>query len=131
MALPLLGLITTLFKNPITNVIIDKTIGAVTHELEKKKIIRGMEIEAAKQIDVAKIDLMAEQVRASGGSWKDEWLTMVFTGILIAHFTPWTQPHMIVGWELLSQAPDMFWYIVLAIVSGSFGLNAMGKWKDK
>lgn len=131
MALPLLGLITTLFKNPITSVIIDKTIGAVTHELEKKKIIRGMEIEAAKQIDVAKIDLMAEQVRASGGSWKDEWLTIVFTGILISHFTPWTQPHMIVGWELLSQAPDMFWYIVLAIVSGSFGLNAMGKWKDK
>lgn len=131
MALPLLGFLGTLFKNPITNVIIDKTIGAVTHELEKKKIIRGMEIEAAKQIDVAKIDLMAEQVKASGGSWKDEWLTMVFTGILIAHFTPWTQPHMIVGWDLLSQAPDMFWYIVLAIVSGSFGLNAMGKWKDK
>lgn len=131
MALPFLGLLTTLFKNPITSVIVDKTIGAVQHELEKKKIIRGMEIEAAKQIDVAKIDLMAEQVKASKGSWKDEWLTLVFTGILIAHFTPWTVDHMIHGWETLKDVPEMFWYIVLAIVSGSFGINAMGKWKDK
>jgi hypothetical protein len=74
---------------------------------------------------------MSEQVKASKGSWKDEWLTLVFTGILIAHFTPWTVDHMIHGWETLKDVPEMFWYIVLAIVSGSFGLNAMGKWKDK
>ena len=133
MALPILGLLGGLFKNPITSMVIDKTVGAIQHNLEKKKIIRAAEIEAAKTIDVAKIQadmsVKTAQVNASTSSWKDEWLTLVFTGILIAHFTPWTAPHMERGWELLGVAPDMFWYIVLAIVSGSFGINAMGKFK--
>jgi hypothetical protein len=133
MAFPLLGLIGGLFKNPIVNAVADATIGAVKHNLEKKKIIRAAEIEAAKAVDVAKIQadmtVQTAQVNASSSSWKDEWLTLVFSGILVAHFVPYSQPHMQAGWEMLGNAPDMFWYIVLAIVSGSFGINAMTKFK--
>lgn len=133
MALPLLGIIGSLFKNPIVSAVADVTIGAVKHNLEKKKIIRAAEIEAAKTVDVAKIQadmtVQTAQVNASTASWKDEWLTLVFSGVLVAHFLPWSQPYMEQGWAMLGNAPDMFWYIVLAIVSGSFGINAMTKLK--
>jgi|TARA_R110000787_G_scaffold217060_1_gene325968 hypothetical protein len=133
MAFPLLGLVAGLFKNPIISAVADATIGAVKHNLEKKKIIRAAEIEAAKTVDVAKIQasmqVQTAQVNASSSSWKDEWLTLVFSGIMVAHFIPQSQPYMQKGWEMLSIAPDMFWYIVLAIVSGSFGINAMTKFK--
>jgi len=133
MAFPLLGLVAGLFKNPIISAVADATIGAVKHNLEKKKIVRAAEIEAAKTVDVAKIqaeiDWDLKMADASASSWKDEWLTLVFSGIMVAHFIPQSQPYMQKGWEMLSIAPDMFWYIVLAIVSGSFGINAMTKFK--
>tara|TARA_R110000824_G_scaffold40242_1_gene120847 strand:- start:876 stop:1265 length:390 start_codon:yes stop_codon:yes gene_type:complete len=126
---PLLGLL----SNPLTKIVADKVIGGISHNMEKKKIIRAAEIEASKAIDVAKLttamELQKSQVVASTSSWKDEWITLVFTCLLIAHFLPWTSGYMIDGWETLKNAPELFWYIMLAIVSGSFGLNAMGKFK--
>lgn len=116
------GFVLGLFKNPIISLIADKTIGEVKHYLEVKKIERVAEIEALKSVQVA-------QIQASEKSWKDEWLTIVFTVLLVAHFFPQTRNYMIAGWEILKSAPDMFWWIVLAIVSGSFGINVMDKFK--
>jgi len=116
------GFVLGFLKNPIFSLIADKTIGEVKHYLEIKKIERVAEIEALKSVQVA-------QVEASEKSLKDEWLTLVFTGVLLAHFFPQTRDYMIAGWEILKSAPDMFWWIVLAIVSGSFGINVMDKFK--
>jgi hypothetical protein len=33
------------------------------------------------------------------------------------------------GWLLLQNAPEMFWYIMLTIVGGSFGVNTLSKFK--
>jgi hypothetical protein len=67
--LPFLGF---LFKNPIAKLVVDKTIGAIQHNLEVKKLERVAEIEAAKTVQV-------QQVISSEKSWKDEYLTIVFT----------------------------------------------------
>ena len=117
--LPILGF---LFKNPIAKLVVDKTIGAVQHHLEVKKIERIAEIEAAKTVQL-------QQVISSEKSWKDEWLTLFFSGLLGAHFIPYTQPFMLLGWDLLKNAPSEFWWIILTIVSGSFGMNIMDKFK--
>ena len=37
-----------LLSNPLTKIIANKTIGAITHKLEKDKIIKAKEIEAVK-----------------------------------------------------------------------------------
>jgi len=116
------GLLSVIFKNPITELLVDKTIGAINHSLELKKIERVTELECAAKIET-------QQVLSSERSWKDEWLTLVFTGLLLAHFIPATEPYVVKGWELLKQAPDMFWYILAGIVSGSFGINILNKFK--
>ena len=49
--LPFLGLL----SNPITKLVADKVIGAASHAIEKKKMVREAEIQAIAQTDFAQI----------------------------------------------------------------------------
>jgi hypothetical protein len=118
----MLGFITALFKNPITSLVVDKTVGAIQHHLEVKKLERIAEIESAKTIQV-------QQVISSEKSWKDEWLTVFTTIGLTMCFIPNAQPFMIKGFEIIKSAPSELLYAVLVVYCGSFGLNVMEKFK--
>ncbi len=120
-----------LLKNPFVKIIADKTFGAITHKLEKDKIIKAKEIEAATKLDVAKVGVQLEQVRQQQNSWKDEWLVVFFTILMACHFIPYTQDAMERGWQILEYADPMFWYIILTIVGASFGVTTMNKLKKK
>jgi hypothetical protein len=119
----MLNFLLPLLKNPLTRIIASKTIGAIQHKLEKDKIIRVREIEASKTVDVANI-------KASSNSFRDELLTIIISGILICTFLPITQPHMIKGFEILKTAPTEFWWAVLIVFSGSFGINSINKFRN-
>tara|TARA_R110000803_G_scaffold57207_1_gene115056 strand:- start:317 stop:682 length:366 start_codon:yes stop_codon:yes gene_type:complete len=114
--------IAKLFSNPITKYLGKKVIGHFEHKAEVLKNARMAEIEASKSVQV-------QQIKSAEKSWKDEYLTIVFTCILIAHFIPQSMPFMEKGWELLKSAPTEFWWVILTIVSGSFGMNIMDKFK--
>ena len=120
-----------LLKNPFVKIIADKTIGAITHKLEKDKIIKAKEIEAATKLDVAKVGVQLEQVRQQENSLKDEWLCLFFTILMGLHFYPPAQDAMDRGWSILQKADPMFWYIILTIVGASFGVTTMNKLKKK
>jgi hypothetical protein len=120
-----------LLKNPFVKIIAEKTVGAITHKLEKDKIIKAKELEAANNVDVAKIGVQLEQVRQQDNSLKDEWLVVFFTILMACHFIPYTQDAMQRGWEILEFADPMFWYIILTIVGASFGVTTMNKIKKK
>lgn len=126
---PLLSLGGGLLSNPITKIVAEKTVGAIQHKMEKEKIIKAKEIEAAKQVDIAKIGVQLEQVKQQSNSWKDEWLVLFFSAIFLMHFLPWTQELMTRGWEIIGQANDYFWIILLTIVGGSFGVTTLNKFK--
>jgi hypothetical protein len=119
----MLNFLLPILKNPLTRIIASKTIGAIQHKLEKDKIIRVREIEASKTVDVANI-------KASSNSFRDELLTIIISGILICTFLPITQPHMIKGFEILKTAPTEFWWAVLIVFSGSFGINSINKFRN-
>ena len=111
-----------LLKNPLTRYLGKKVIGHFQHKAKVLENTRSLEIEASKTIQV-------QQIKSSEKSWKDEYLTVIFTCILVAHFVPQLMPFMDAGWELLKKAPQEFWWIILTIVSGSFGMNIMSKFK--
>jgi len=79
-----------LLSNPLTKIIANKTIGAITHKLEKDKIIKAKEIEAVKSISV-------EQIKQQENSFKDEWLVIFFTLLMAFHFIPYNQDTMQCG----------------------------------
>ena len=120
-----------LLKNPFVKIIADKTIGAISHKLEKDKIIKAKEIEATSKLDIAKVGVQLEQVRQQNNSFKDEWLVVFFTILMACHFIPFTQDAMQRGWEILELADPMFWYIILTIVGASFGVTTMNKIGNK
>ena len=70
-------------KNPLVKFVANKTMGAITHKLEKDKIIKAKELEAANNLDVKKVEVQLEQVRQQQNSWKDEWLVLFFSIIFI------------------------------------------------
>ncbi|MAL47197.1 MAG: hypothetical protein CME98_24740 [Hyphomonas sp.] len=113
-----------LLNNPLTKIIADKTIGAISHKLKKDAIVKQKELDAASQISI-------EQIKQQEHSWKDEWLVVFFTILMAAHFIPYTQDTMARGWEILQNADPMFWYIILTIVGASFGVTTMNKLKKK
>ena len=104
----MLNFLMPLLKNPLARLLVSKTIEKVSHHLEKEKIIRVREIEAAKTVSV-------ENIRASSNSFRDELLTIIISGILICTFLPITQPHMIKGFEIMQLAPTEFWWAVLIV----------------
>ena len=119
--IPFLGL-AKLFSNPLTKYLSEKAIGYFEHKSEMLKNERIAEIELSKSVQI-------QQIKSSEKSWKDEYLTIIFTCILVAHFIPQSMPFMAQGWQLLKSAPSEFWWVILTIVSGSFGMNIMDKFK--
>jgi uncharacterized ion transporter superfamily protein YfcC len=113
-----------LLKNPLTKLLAEKTIGAVTHKLKKDAIIREKELDHANNVDV-------QSLKSSENSLKDEWLVLVFSIIFIAHFIPSLQDAMQRGWEILEYASDYFWIIILTVVGGSFGSSSINKFIKK
>ena len=65
----MLNFILPILKNPLTKIVAEKTVGAIQHKLEKDKIIKAKEIEAAQNVSV-------EQIRQQENSFKDEWLVI-------------------------------------------------------
>ena len=120
----MLNFLVPILKNPLTRIVANKTIGAIQHKLEKDKIIKAKEIEAVKTVSV-------EQIRQQQHSIKDEILTILISGILICTFLPMTQPSMIKGFEILKSAHTEFWWAVLIVFSGSFGMSTLRNIKKK
>ena len=120
----MLNFLVPILKNPLTRIVANKTIGAIQHKLEKDKIIKAKEIEAVKTVSV-------EQIRQQQHSIKDEILTLLISGIFIFTFLPFSQPYMTKGFEILKSAPTEFWWAVLIVFSGSFGMSTLKNIKKK
>jgi len=116
----MLNFILPVLKNPLTRMIGSKVIDGINHKMEKDKIIRAKEIEAVKTVSV-------EQVRQQEHSIKDEILTLLISAIFVFTFLPFSQPYMTKGFEILKSAPTEFWWAVLIVYSGSFGLSTVSK----
>ena len=120
----MLNFVLPLLKNPLTKLVAEKTIGAVTHKLKKDAILKQKELDHVQNVDV-------QSLKSSDNSLKDEWLVIVFSLIFVAHFVPVLQEAMMRGWEILELASDYFWIIILTIVGGSFVSSGITKFLKK
>ena len=56
------------------------------------------------------------------GSWKDEFWTIIFGGILVACFLPWSQPYVAEGFIFLNEnTPPWFSTCLYICIGSSFG----------
>ena len=81
-----------------------------------------MEKQIAGEIDW---DIAAQ--KNSSGSWKDEYLTILFSIPLLLCFLPFTVDYVERGFEALALTPDWYKYTLGVIVSASFGIKGATK----
>ena len=79
-----------------------------------------------KQIS-GEIDWDVAAQKNSSGSWKDEWLTILFSIPLLLCFLPFTVEYVERGFEALAMTPDWYKYTLGVIVSASFGIKGATK----
>jgi hypothetical protein len=94
----------------------------------KQKLVK---IEAETSIMEKKIageiDWDKEAISGSKESWKDEYLTILFSIPLLLCFIPFTVEYVERGFEALSLTPDWYRYTLGIIVSASFGIKGATK----
>tara|TARA_R100001460_G_scaffold3427_4_gene10418 strand:- start:2649 stop:3032 length:384 start_codon:yes stop_codon:yes gene_type:complete len=98
----------------------------------KQKLVK-IEAETSlmeKQIK-GEIDWDVEAVKGSKESWKDEYLTILFSIPLLLCFLPFTVDYVERGFEALALTPDWYKYTLGVIVSASFGIKGASKMFNK
>ena len=83
-----------------------------------------------KQI-AGEIDWDVEAIKGSRESWKDEYLTILFSIPLLLCFLPFTVEYVERGFAALAMTPDWYKYTLGVIVSASFGIKGASKFIGK
>ena len=95
---------------------------------------------ARREVELERISSGAHLDSVSAGdmssSWKDEWLTVIFTTpvAVVFYASVWGDPNDIVrvheAFDAMTKLPEWYHWILLGIVSGTFGLRTLSKWRS-
>ena len=77
------------------------------------------------------IDWDLEMAKGSSNSWKDEWLTILFSIPLILAFVPGMEDVVRNGFARLNEMPEWYQYSLGVIVAASFGVRSATKFFGK
>ena len=77
------------------------------------------------------IDWDLEMAKGSASSWKDEWLTILFSIPLILSFIPGMEEVVANGFLQLQAMPEWYQYSLGVIVAASFGVRSATKFFGK
>ena len=90
------------------------------------------EIELLNRKMTGDIDWDVEMAKASVPSWKDEWLTLLFSIPLVLAFCgEWGREIVFEGFKALEQMPQFYQYTLGVIVSASFATRSAAKFFGK
>lgn len=116
--------------------IINLVGGWITHKAEVAKIERQAEVDIKRAETKGRIDYIsnkqltdadweARAMDASATSWKDEWLTLLFSIPLVMCFVPGLDQYVFAGFKSLEGTPQWYQWSLLVIVGASFGIKKM------
>ena len=103
-------------------------------QLEKTKANNEVKVATAKAKAVVmqrqatgEIEWDIEAIKGSTSSWKDEWLTILFSIPLILAFVPGMEDVVSGGFLQLNSMPEWYQYSLGVIVAASFGVRSATK----
>ena len=120
---------------PITNIVGGIVQGKMEQKAaETKAKVAKAEAQAQIMLSQATSEADWEKIMAEGSqeSWKDEWLTILFSVPLVLAFCgEWGRDIVADGFVALNAMPDYYRYTLGAIVSASFGIRGATKFFGK
>ena len=123
-----------LLAKPLLGVATDAVKGFVETKkakAEQKVTEIKAKTELMQQQIKGEVDWDLEAIKNTQGSWKDEYLTILFSIPLCLCFLPFTVEYVERGFEALQQTPDWYKYTLGVIVSASFGIKGASKFFKK
>lgn len=113
---------------PIIGPLVSAVAGLGQTYLEGKNVKAKAKAEAEAKVIVKAAESTADWERImaqnSGNSWKDEWLTLLFSIPLVMAFIPDAVPFVNEGFKVLETMPDWYQYTLSVIVAASFGVRS-------
>jgi hypothetical protein len=110
----------------------------INGKVEKSKAEAATKVAKAKAEAVimekkatGEIDWDLEMAKGSANSWKDEWLTILFSIPLILAFIPGMEEVVKNGFAQLEAMPEWYQYSLGVIVAASFGVRSATKFFGK
>ncbi len=120
---------------PVTSIVGGIVQGKMEQKAaETKAKVAKAEAQAQIMLSQATSEADWEKVMAEGSqdSWKDEWLTILFSVPLVLAFCgEWGRDIVADGFSALNAMPDYYRYTLGAIVSASFGIRGATKFFGK
>ena len=84
-----------------------------------------------RKLEVIKHEANWDNIQATnaGSSWKDEWLTLLFSVPLVMAFVPSAVPYVIEGFNALETMPEWYRVYLGVIMAASFGIRQLVNFK--
>jgi hypothetical protein len=102
--------------------------GLATSWIDGKTAVQKAEAQIRMKEATGEIDWELAAIRATQSSWKDEWLTILFSIPLVLSFCgDWGRTIVHEGFLALQQMPDWYQISLGAIVAASFGIRSVSK----
>tara|TARA_R110002020_G_scaffold216046_3_gene423417 strand:- start:1358 stop:1708 length:351 start_codon:yes stop_codon:yes gene_type:complete len=112
--------------------IIGSVVGLATSVIDSKTQIKLTEAEIKKKQLTGEIDWDLAAIQATQNSWKDEWITLLFSIPLILAFCgDWGNSIVQAGFLALETMPTWYQYSLGGIVSASIGIRSVSKFFGK
>jgi hypothetical protein len=112
--------------------IISSIGGLAASIIDSKTQLKLTEAEIKKKQLTGEIDWDIEAIRATQNSWKDEWITLLFSIPLILAFCgDWGNQIVQAGFTSLEAMPTWYQYSLGGIVSASIGMRSVSKFFGK
>jgi|TARA_R110000772_G_scaffold113182_1_gene217472 hypothetical protein len=112
--------------------ILSSLAGLATSVIDGKTQVKLTEAEIRKKQLTGELDWDIEAIKATQNSWKDEWITLLFSIPLILAFCgDWGNQVVQAGFTSLEAMPTWYQYSLGGIVSASIGMRSVSKFFGK
>ena len=109
--------------------IISSVAGLATSVIDAKTQVKLTEAEIKKKQLTGEIDWDIEAMKGTQNSWKDEWITLLFSVPLILAFCgDWGNEIVTRGFESLETMPQWYQLALGGIVSASIGIRSVSRY---
>ncbi len=105
--------------------------GLATTYLDGKVAVQKANAEIKVKQATGEIDWDLAAINATQNSWKDEWLTVLFSIPRVMAFVPGMEEIVANGFQQLEQMPEWYQYSLGVIVAASFGVRSATKFFGK